>query len=41
MSSENSVESFCEEQRSCMSNLRQRKFNSDITDFESFKLIVK
>ena len=41
MSSENSVEGFCEEQWSCMSNLRQRKFKSDVTDLESFALIVK
>jgi hypothetical protein len=41
MSSENFVEDFCEEQWSFVSYLRQRKFNSDITDLESFKLIFK
>jgi len=41
MSSENSVEGFCEEQWSFVSYLRQRKFNSDVTDLESFKLVVK
>jgi hypothetical protein len=41
MSSENSIEGLCEEQWSCLSDLRQMKFNSDLTDLESFKLIVK
>jgi len=41
ISSGNSVDGFYEEWWSCVSDLRQRKFNSDVTDLESLKLIVK